>query len=94
MTDLKTMQDRYVRTCQRLGLIPEGFHLEFEKGSAYNGIAYQVHLTGDRVNGEYPNGSGLARPPLGNAFLGRTAKEAQSALYERCDTAYDMARIK
>ena len=94
--DLEAQFARYVRVCERLGLIPEGMQVGLDHGSKTYGRAFRVYLTGIPVetpNGwTYPNGSGPSRPPAGDDFLGMTKREAFTVLADRARTLEDVAR--
>ena len=83
---------RYVKACQRLGLIPEGMQVGLDHGSKTYGRAFRVYLTGVRAeDGSYPQGSGHGRPPAGDDFLGMTKRDAFEALADRARTLEDVA---
>lgn len=83
---------RYVRACERLGLVPDGYHVGLDHGSKTYGNAFRVYLTGNRADdGSYPNGSGHSRPPAGDDFLGMTKREAYGRLRERAAVLEDVA---
>jgi hypothetical protein len=91
--DLEAQLARYVRACERLGLIPEGMRVGLDHGSKTYGRAFRVYLTGIRAeDGTYPNGSGHGRPPAGDDFLGMTKREAFTVLADRARTLEDVAR--
>jgi hypothetical protein len=90
--DLYAALDRYVRVCDRLGLIPEGMRVGLDYGSKTYGRAFRVYLTGVRAeDGSYPQGSGHGRPPAGDDFLGMTKREAFNALADRARALEDVA---
>jgi hypothetical protein len=86
--DVRPALERYAVACKEAGLVPEGMHIILEEGSRTYGRAWRVYLTGDMVLGAggertWPKGSGYSRPPVGDSYLGWTAKEAHVALQER-----------
>lgn len=95
-SDLDAILARYARACDELGIGPEpGYHLNLSTGSATNGIAYRLNVIGDCVQTPdgptWPNGSGHARPPAGDDFLGFTKREAFDRLADRCSVLEDVA---
>ena len=92
MRDLDAVAERYVRACDRLGLIPEGMRVGLQYGRKSAGTAYRIYLTGIQAeDGSYPQGSGHGRPPAGDDFLGMTITEAHTVLADRARTLEDVA---
>jgi hypothetical protein len=87
--DLAVALRRYDKAARNLGLIPNGMHLYLQHGSKTNGIAYRVNLVWDQDR-QAQEDSGHHRPPMGDDYLGMTAREAYNALYGRAVTAEDI----
>ena len=68
-SDLRIMRRRYTRAMIAAGVLNDGDRLHFQEGSYTYGYAYRVH--------RIPAGkSGHWNPPIGDAFLGMTKREA------------------
>jgi hypothetical protein len=90
--DLDAVLARYIRACDRLGLIPEGMRVGLDYGSKTAGVAFRVYLTGVRAeDGSYPQGSYHRNPPAGDDFLGMTKREAHTVLADRARALEDVA---
>jgi hypothetical protein len=80
-TELRQSFARYVKWCDRYGLIPKGYRVVLDEGSKLYGRAYRIALTGERApDGTWPNGTGHGRPPVGDDYLGMTKDEARRTL--------------
>jgi hypothetical protein len=70
------MLARYVRACERHGLVTDGDRIGMDHGSVMYGRAFRVYTI--------PAGSTAHHnPPAGNDFLGMTKAEAFHSLAER-----------
>ena len=93
--DLDGMLARYVRACERFGLIPDGYRVGLDHGSKYYGRAFRVYLVGIRAeDGSWPNGSGHGHPPAGRDFIGMTKREAYDTLADRSSVLEDVAHAQ
>lgn len=89
------MLGRYVRACEALDLVPDGYRVGLDHGSKTYGRAFRVYLTGIRAeDGTYPNGSGHGHPPAGRDFLGMTKREAYDRLADRAAVLEDVAHVQ
>lgn len=97
--DLEGVLSRYVRACDRLGLLPDGcFRVGLTYGSKTYGNAFRVYLVRIRSeDGSYccpEDDSYYGPPPAGNDFLGMTKREAFNTLADRARVLEDVARIQ
>ena len=99
ISEVRGMLERYVKACEALDLIPDGYRVIMDEGSKTYGRAYRVALQGapvKRADGtnDWPNGSGHGRPPAGGDFLGMTKSEAYHSLHLMAAALEDVAHAQ
>jgi hypothetical protein len=92
--DLDNMLSHYQNAVDALGMLKDGYHIVLSHGSATDGRAFRINLTGDAVKvGDrwtYPNGSGHDYPPTGDDFLGFTKRDAYTTLNQITRTLWSV----
>jgi len=79
--DVRRAFEAHAKALEKCG-IPYTGKLVLQEGSAVNGRAWRLFQRED-------DSGGLRRPPIGDDFLGMTARDAYGRLVERTGTIYD-----
>lgn len=87
--DVHRAVEAHAACLARCGIAYAG-RLVLSEGSKLYGRAWRLNLT-DTPRPDGSCSSGHSRPPIGDDYLGMTAREAYDALTERTRTIYDTA---
>jgi hypothetical protein len=89
--DLKRALSAHVDCLARVGITYDG-RLGLDEGSKTYGCAYRLYRTGyvvEQHDGTHRATTGHGRPPVGDDYLGMTAREAYETLTARTRDIYD-----